>query len=246
MIAFDHEIKKRIHKNSKNKKLIKSGNKFLLDSIKPKYSYNFKWLNRPIIQYPQDIVAMQELIWELEPDLIIECGVAHGGSVILSASMLALQDIKKKQKRMVLGIDIEVRSKNKKAIANHFLKKYIKIIEQGSTDSDTINKVKKISKNFKKVLVMLDSSHTFEHVYNELELYSNFVTKNSYIVVFDTTIGKFNQKNLYPSRPWNFKNSPLQAVNKFLKNNKSFVIDKKWNSKLIITQCFDGFLKKIK
>tara|TARA_B100000575_G_C23138352_1_gene661892 strand:- start:3310 stop:4050 length:741 start_codon:yes stop_codon:yes gene_type:complete len=246
MIAFDDEIKKRVHQNSKNKNLIKSGNKFLLDSIKPKYSYNFKWLNRPIIQYPQDIVAIQELIWETEPDLIIECGVAHGGSVILSASILALLNMKIKKKRMVLGIDIEVRPKNKKILNNHFLKKYIKLIEQSSIDKKTIAKVANIAKKYKKVLIFLDSSHTYEHVLKELELYSQFVSKNSYIVVFDTTIGKFKNKNLYPNRPWNFKNSPMQSVKKFVKNDKKFIIDKKWNNKLIISQCFDGFLKKIK
>lgn len=246
MIKFDKEIKKRIKLNSKNKDLIKTGNDFLLTSLRSKYSYNYKWLNRPIIQYPQDIVAIQELITDVEPDLIIECGVAHGGSIILSSSMLALLNMKERKKRKVLGVDIEIRPKNKKAIKKHYLNNYIQLIEKSSIENETIKIVSKISKNFKKIMVFLDSNHTYEHVLRELTLYSNFVSKNSYIVVFDTTIGKFRNKNLYPNRPWNFKNNPLQAVNRFLKSNKKFQIDKSWNNKLIISQCFDGFLKKIK
>lgn len=246
MIEFDKEIKQRIKLNSKNKDLIKTGNKFLLSSLKCKYSYNYKWLNRPIIQYPQDIVAIQELITDIEPDLIIECGVAHGGSIILSSSMLALLNIKEKKKRKVLGIDIEIKPKNKKAIKKHYLNSYIQLIEKSSIEKETINIVRKISKNFKKIMVFLDSNHTYEHVLSELTLYSEFVSKNSYIVVFDTTIGKFKNKNLFPNRPWGFENNPLKAVRYFLNKNKNFLIDKNLNNKLIVSQCFDGFLKKTK
>ena len=131
--------------------MIKTGNDFLLTSLRSKYSYNYKWLNRPIIQYPQDIVAIQELITDVEPDLIIECGVAHGGSIILSSSMLALLNMKERKKRKVLGVDIEIRPKNKKAIKKHYLNNYIQLIEKSSIENETIKIVSKISKISKKL-----------------------------------------------------------------------------------------------
>lgn len=250
-LKFNYEIKKRIIQNKKNKKLIGIAKKFMVASTIPKYSYNFKSLGRPIIQYPQDIICLQELLWKIKPSLIIETGVAHGGSLILSASMLALIDQWRKFKKLetvksrVIGIDIDIRKHNKKAINEHFLKKYIQLIEGDSTSDGVLKKVNLLSKKYKKVLVILDSNHTMDHVYNELNLYSKFVTKNSYCVVFDTIIGKMKH-DMYPNRPWNFNNSPLQAVRKFLKSNKKFISDLSIDNKLLISVSPEGYLKKIK
>ena len=250
-LKFDKEIKSRIKNIKKNKSLIDIANKFMIESTIPKYSYNFKSLGRPIIQYPQDIVCLQELIWKIKPDLIIETGIAHGGSLILNASMLSLIDkwrnVRKLKyiKTKVIGIDIDIRKHNKKAIQSHFLSNYIDLIQGDSTSFKVFDKVLKISQNYKKVLVMLDSNHTQEHVMKELNFYSKLVTKNSYCVVFDTIIGKMNKK-LYPDRPWDFNNSPLQAVKKFLKNNKNFVSDISIDNKLLISVSPEGYLKKIK
>lgn len=229
-------------KNSKNNEnLLKAKDFFLDETIKSKYSYNFNWMGIPIIQYPQDIVAMQELIWEIKPDLIIETGVAHGGSIIFYASMLELLG----GDRKVIGIDIGIREHNRKRMEEHPMFKRIKLIEGSSTDEDTINQVKEIVKNYKKILVCLDSMHTHDHVLKELELYSSFVTKDSYLVVFDTIIEDLPDE-LWRDRPWGKGNNPKTAVFEFLKNNNKFIIDKDIENKLLITVAPSGYLKKIK
>tara|TARA_E500000178_G_scaffold351186_1_gene411726 strand:+ start:1819 stop:2574 length:756 start_codon:yes stop_codon:yes gene_type:complete len=251
MVNFDKEVLKRISKNKKNKKLIKSGFEFIKASTLPKYSYNFYHLGRPIIQYPQDMIAIQEIIWKVKPDLIIETGIAHGGSLILSASQLAMIDMydkhrnKRKITRKVLGIDIDIRKQNKKLIEKHFLNKYIEMFEGSSIDKQITKKVETYVKKFSKILVLLDSNHTFDHVFNELKIYSEFVSKNSYCVVFDTIVG-FLKGDYYKNRNWDEKNSPRQAVENFLKLNKKFVIDTDIDNKLIISVAPNGYLKKIK
>jgi cephalosporin hydroxylase len=223
-----------------DKELNELSTKFITDSSKYKYSYHFTWLGRPIIQFPQDIIAIQEIIWEIKPDLVIETGIAHGGSLILSASILELIGHGK-----VLGIDIDIRDHNKKSIENHFLSKRIQMIEGSSIDKEIISKVEEIAKDQKKILVILDSNHTHEHVIKELELYSKFVKKDSYLVVFDTVIENMSEDS-FPDRPWNKKNNPKTAVWEFLKNNDRFEIDKKIENKLLITVAPDGYLKCIK
>lgn len=237
---FKKEREKSIKKMKKSRKLKQTALNFFVDSAKYNYSYNFAWLGRPIIQYPQDIVAMQEIIWEVKPDLIIETGIAHGGSLIFYASMLELLG-----KGKVLGIDIDIRKHNKKEIEKHKMFKRIKMIEGSSTDEKVIKEIKKIIKKHKKVLVCLDSLHTHNHVLRELELYSPFVSKGSYMVVFDTII-EYAPKGFYSSRPWDKGNNPKTAVDKFLKNNKNFIIDKKIEDKLLITVAPGGYLKRIK
>lgn len=228
---------------------------FLLHSAKEKYSYNFQWYGRPIIQYPQDIVALQEIIWKIKPDLIIETGIAHGGSLIFSATNLAMLDliesVKKKisikawkTKRKVIGIDIKIKKKNKLAITQHPLSYMIHMITGSSVDKKVFNKVKLISKKFKKILVLLDSNHTFEHVFAELNLYSSLVSKNSYCIVYDTLVGDL-PKSVYPNRPWGPNNSPKKAVKLFLNQNKNFLLDKKIFEKLLITVSKDGYIKKL-
>jgi len=228
---------------------------FLISSVKSHYSYNFTWLGRPIIQYPQDIVAMQELIWQIQPDLIIETGIAHGGSLILSASLLALLDMTEAiqtgglwdpriSRRRVLGIDIEIRPHNRQAIEAHPLFSRIDMIQGSSIDPQVIKQVHDFAQNYQRVLVCLDSNHTHDHVLAELEAYAPLVSVGSYCVVFDTIIEDL-PANMYPDRPWNRGNNPKTAVWEFLQSHPEFVIDQEIPQKLLITVAPDGYLKRI-
>jgi cephalosporin hydroxylase len=222
---------------------------------KHKYSYHFEWLGRPVIQIPQDIVALQELIWEIKPDLIIETGIAHGGSLILSASMLALLDlcesVEQKQalnpatsKRKVLGIDIDIRGHNRLEIESHPMSSWIQMIEGSSVEDSVIEKVYAIAKPYKRILVVLDSNHTHDHVLDELNAYSPLVSIGSYCVVFDTVVEDLPE-DLYPERPWGRGNNPKTAVHEFLATNNGFEIDKALQNRLMITVAPDGYLKRI-
>ena len=219
-----------------------------------RYSYHFNFLGRPIIQYPQDMIAVQELIWTVKPDLIIETGIAHGGSLILSAAGLALLDLNEavqqgktldplNSKRLVIGVDIDIRELNRREIENHFLFSRIKLVQGSSTDPKIINEVKELSKPFKTVMVLLDSNHTKEHVLNELLAYTPLVSQNSYCIVFDTVIEDLPDEN-WVNRSWGVGNNPKNAVHEFLKFNSNFEIDKDFQNKLQITVAPDGFLKR--
>jgi len=223
-----------------NSELKKLSNDFMLKSSQYKYSYNFNWLGRPIIQYPQDIIAIQEIIWDVKPDLIIETGIAHGGSLILSASILEMIG-----RGEVLGIDVDIREHNRIEIEKHSLNKRIKMIEGSSIDKNVVEQVYEHTKNKKNVLVILDSNHTHEHVLQELDLYSPLVTKGSYLVVLDTIIEDMPEK-FFKNKPWGKGNNPKTAVREFLKKNDRFKIDKKLENKLLITVAPNGYLKCVK
>lgn len=214
---------------------------FLISTSKFKYSYNFDWLGRPIIQYPEDIISMQEIIWRVKPDLIIETGIAHGGSLIFHASMLELIGGDGK----VIGIDVDIRTHNRVEIEKHPLSKRIIMLEGSSIDEKIIRTVNDLAKGKKQVLLALDSYHTHDHVLRELNLYSSFVTKGSYLVVFDTIIEDMPEGS-FPDRSWGKGNNPKTAVWEFLKSNDRFVIDKDIERKLLITVAPDGYLKCIK
>ena len=236
---FERERENRIESQGKNTPLIKAARTFRKESIKSLYSYNFSWMGRPIIQYPEDIIAMQEIIWKVKPDLIIETGIAHGGSIIFYASMLELIG-----KGEVLGIDVEIRPHNRRAIEKHTMAQRITLIEGDSISSSVLKQVQEIVREKETILVCLDSNHTHEHVLNELNLYSPFVTKGSYLIIFDTVIAELSD-DLYPDRPWSKKRNPKTAVLDFLKVNTRFVIDKSIEAKLLITVAPDGYLKCI-
>ena len=221
-----------------------------------KWAYNFSWLGRPAIQFPNDTWALQELVWQIRPDLIIETGIAHGGSLIYSASLLALLDLcdateqgelldPRKPKRKVLGIDIDIRAHNREAIEAHPLFARIDMLEGSSIAEDTITKVRKIASGYKRVLVCLDSNHTHDHVLAELEAYAPLVTAGSYCIVFDTLIEDTPEQLSAADRPWGPGNSPKSAVHAFLKSNSDFEIDSRIDKKLLITVAPDGFLKRI-
>ncbi|MFM7795413.1 MAG: cephalosporin hydroxylase family protein, partial [Candidatus Nitrosotenuis sp.] len=226
---FEKRNQKKIRLMKLDKKLGVISKKWFSRSYKYEYSYHFRWLGRPIIQYPQDMVALQEIVWRIRPELIVETGIARGGSLIFFASLLELIG-----KGKVLGIDIKIKQQNRNEIEKHSLFKRIKILEGSSTDEEIIRKVHEFTKNKKTVMVVLDSNHTHDHVLNELKAYSSIVTKGSYLVVFDTVIADLPQQ-YFTNRPWKKFDNPKSALNEFLKSNKQFKIDTEITDKLSIT-----------
>ncbi len=266
MNDFTQEMKHRIDANAADAQLQADARAFLLSSIAAKYSYNFTWLSRPVIQYPQDMVAMQELVWQVRPDLIVETGIAHGGSLILSASMLALLDYcdavesgqtldPKATRRRVLGIDIDIRAHNRAAIEQHPMAHRIDMIQGSSVAKDTIARVHEAAKGYERILVCLDSNHTHEHVLAELEAYAPLVSKGSYCVVFDTVVEDLPDA-MFADRPWNQRDNPKTAMREYLRRIANegrkaadgsplvFEIDKAMQNKLLLTVAPDGYLKR--
>jgi len=253
---FNQEVAENIDKLARDSDLQAFSRIMTRQVNKYNYTYNYSWLGRPIIQYPQDIVAIQELIWEIKPDLIIETGIAHGGSLILSASMLALLDMRdaiesnqsinpRKSVRKVLGIDIDIRAHNRAAIEDHPMASRIQMIEGSSIASETINKVKSIAKEYNRIMVCLDSNHTHDHVLAELDAYAPLVSNGSYCVVFDTLIEDMPTED-FSDRPWGPGDNPKTAVWEYLKTHQEFEIDKSIQHKLLITVAPDGYLKRIR
>ena len=208
--AFIEERKERISGNGKNNALLNAAENFNVESNRAQYSYNFSWMGRPIIQYPQDMIAMQEIIWDIKPDLIIETGIAHGGSLIYYASILELIGHGE-----VLGIDIDIRQHNKTEIERHPMFKRIKMIQGSSIDPVTVEEVKKYSSGASKIIVCLDSNHTHEHVMEELKAYAPLVSLNSYVIVFDTIVEDLPEGYFSQKRPWGIGNNPKTAVEEF-------------------------------
>lgn len=237
----DFEKRNKVFINKmKDGNLKKVSRQWFLQSVKYEYSYHFRWLGIPIIQYPQDIIAYQEIIWNVKPDLIIETGIARGGSLIFSASILEMIG-----KGKVVGIDVDIREHNKRAIEKHPLKNRIKMIEGSSIDEKIVRTVHRLARRKKKILLMLDSNHTHDHVLNELRLYSSLVSKNSYIVVFDSVIEDLPD-NLNKNRPWGKGNNPKTAILQFLKENNRFVMDEQIKNKLAISATPYGYLRCIR
>ena len=245
-MSFENEVKQRLENNLKDEVLKSAGHAFTRDSIAPKYSYNFSWLGRPIIQYPQDIVAMQELIWRIQPDLIIETGIAHGGSLIFSASMLELNAAcGGPADAAVLGVDIDIREPNRVAIEAHPLARRISMIQGSSIDPGIIAQVVARAQGKRRVLVCLDSNHTHDHVLAELQAYAPLTSVGSYCVVFDTLIEDM-PADAYPDRPWGPGDNPKTALHAYLAVHPEFEIDQAMNGKLLITVAPDGYLKRVR
>ena len=242
-------------------------NQWLQSAFLKKYMYNFSSLGRPIIQLPADMIALQEIIWEVRPDLIIEMGIAHGGSLILSASMLALLDYcdaaehgqsldPRKPKRRVLGVDIDIRAHNRKMIEDHPLASHIDMLEGSSISADMIKKVKDMASKYSRILVCLDSNHTHDHVLAELEAYAPLVSKGSYCLAYDTIIEDLPE-GIFPDRPWTHGNNSKTAVHSYLNKLKKetvkgadgqrlhFEIDKNIENKLLLSCMPDGILRRI-
>lgn len=246
---FKQEVTENIEKIRKNETLCDLSGKWMSEAGFVKYSYVFKWMGRPIIQYPQDIVAMQEIIWDVKPDLIIETGIAHGGSLIYYASLMQLLG----GEGHVLGIDIDIREHNRKEIENHPMFQRITMFEGSSIDDEIVNKVHNFAKNYQKVLVVLDSCHTAEHVYQECIKYSDLVKEGSYLVVMDTVADaiykdyeKMDNLPEHLIRDWGDNNGPMAGMQCFLDENSRFECDNEICDKLLITAAPKGYLKCIK
>jgi cephalosporin hydroxylase len=255
MNEFEAEVSRRLADVPGNADLAASARSFMNATIATQYSYNFFWLGRPIIQYPQDMVAMQELVWQVRPDLIIETGIAHGGSLILSASMLALLDLcdateagevldPRAPKRRVLGIDIDIRAHNRAAIEAHPLFPRIDMIQGSSIDPEIVAQVHARAQGAKTVLVCLDSNHTHDHVLAELQAYAGLASVGSYCVVFDTVVEDLPDA-MFPDRPWGPGTNPKSAVKAWLPDNPGFEIDATMDAKLQISVAPEGFLRRI-
>lgn len=266
-MMFDEEVAARVKANGTNEELRADMKRAMQTSIGAGYSYNFNWLGRPIIQYPQDMVAMQELIWQVKPDLIIETGIAHGGSLILSASMLAMLDYAdavehktamnlQEPRRRVLGLDIDIRSHNRTAIEAHPMAHRIDMIEGSSVAPEIVAKVHAMAAGYERVLVCLDSNHTHDHVLAELKAYAPLTSVGSYCCVFDTIVEDLPDE-LYADRPWRQGDNPKTAVHAYLKDlagrprvaadgsNLVFEIDKTLENKILMTVAPDGYLKRL-
>ena len=221
-----------------------------------RYMYNFESMGRPIIQTPIEMAAIQELIWNVKPDLIIETGIAHGGSLIFSASMLALLDMcdaiesgktidPKVSCRKVLGVDIDIRAHNREAIQSHPMASRIEMIQGSSIAAEIIAQVRSVASKYSRILVCLDSNHTHDHVLAELNAYAKLTSVGSYCIVFDTVVEDM-PKEIFPDRPWGPGNSPKTAVWEYLKTHPEFEIDKSIQHKLLITVAPDGYLRRVR
>lgn len=206
-------------------------------ALERKYMNNFSWLGRPLIQVPMDAMAVQEIIWAVKPDLVIETGVAHGGSLVLSASILEMLG-----QGEVVGVDIEVRPHNRQAIESHPLAHRISLIEGSSIAPEIIAQVRARAAGKQKVLVCLDSNHTHEHVLAELNAYADLVSIGSYCIVFDTFVEDMPDDYVWTDRPWGKGNNPKTAVWAWLKTHSEFEVDHSMDDKLLITSAPDGFL----
>jgi cephalosporin hydroxylase len=235
-------IQKQSYLLGKNKKILKTCVKLIKKTDNYDYTYLWTWLGAPIIQLPADILVTQEIIYKVKPDIIIETGVARGGSLIFYSSILKL--IKKNFK--VFGIDIDIRPHNKKTIQQSKLSKYITLFQGSSLDKNLVEKIKKKIKKKDKILVILDSNHTREHVLKECNIYSELVSKNSYMIVADTTAGFMSNGQMPKKRSIILKkgDEPYTAIKYFLKKNKKFKIDENLNGKLIFSSNYNGYLIK--
>lgn len=246
MNKFENEVAERIDANGGNASLKEKAHAFMLESLEAQYSYNFSWMGRPVIQYPQDMLSMQEIIWTVKPDLIIETGIAHGGSLIFSAAMLELNAAcGGNPEASVLGLDIDIRPHNKAAIEAHPMAKRIAMIQGSSIDPEIVGQVKAKAKGKERILVCLDSNHTHDHVLAELEAYAPLTTVGSYCVVFDTIVEDVPAELIH-DRPWAPGNNPKTAVWEYLKSHSEFEIDKRYDNKLLVSVAPDGYLKRVR
>jgi cephalosporin hydroxylase len=249
MSDFSREVQNNISALAADSELWDKSLNWMLDVGLHRYTYNFQWLGRPIIQYPQDIVAFQELVSQVRPDLIVETGIAHGGSLVLSASLLALLDIMegkdpRESTRKVIGIDIDIRDHNRKALDEHPLRYKMDLIQGSSIDSKIINQVYERADGAERVLVSLDSNHTKDHVAKELDAYTRLVSIGSYCIVFDTVV-EFMPPEFTAGRDWGPGNSPMNAVDDFVRLNPNFEVDHSFDSRLLITVGRGGYLRRL-
>jgi cephalosporin hydroxylase len=237
--VFQEDCQAEIAAQGQDKQLVALGQQFYNESAKHKYTYHFSWMGRPIIQCPQDMIAMQEIIWSVRPDVIIETGIAHGGSILYYASLFELVGHGE-----VIGIDIDIRQHNREAIEAHPMSHRVSMIQGSSIDPALVEQVRQRVAG-KKVLVVLDSNHTHEHVLEELRLYAPMVSVGSYCVVMDTVVEDMPE-DAFPDRPWGKGDNPKTAVWAYLKENNDFEVDASVQNKLLITVASDGYLRRVR
>ena len=235
---FQQEREKRLTEMTTNDPVRAAAREFMAASIRSRYSYNFDWMGVPIIQYPQDVFALQEIIWRTKPDMIIETGVARGGSLIFYASMLKLLG----SDHIVIGIDIDIRPHNRAVIEDHPMAGRIHLIEGSSVAPETLENVARLAAPYTNPMVILDSNHSHDHVLDELRAYQNYVRAGSYLIVLDTVI-EYLPNSYWTNRPWGAGNNSMTAVDAFLSENKRFEIDPMVDNKLLISVAPRGYLK---
>ena len=251
---FAAERTERLAAYAKDAPFRQLSQEWLQQSMQKKYVYNYDWMGRPIIQYPQDMVAMQDLVWTVRPDLIIETGIAHGGSLVLSASMLAMLDMcdaiesgqtidPRHSKRKVIGVDIDIRAHNRAAIEAHPMASRIQMLQGSSVANETVEQVREAARGYERVMVFLDSMHTHDHVLAELDAYAPMVSPGSYCVVFDTFVDDMPPK-FFADRPWDVGNNPKTAVRQWLPGHRDFSVDHAYEARLMVTVAPEGFLKR--
>lgn len=256
MTEFEREVEQRLAAASDNTALASASAGFLRESIAAKYSYNWFWMGRPIIQYPQDVCAMQELVWKVKPDVIVETGIAHGGSLVLSASLLAMLELCEatetggvldpaRPRRRVVGVDIDIRPHNRAAIEAHPMSRRITMIEGSSVDPRILEQVKAAVGAAATVMVCLDSNHTHEHVLAELECYAPLVSVGSYCVVFDTVIEHLPSE-IYADRPWDVGDNAMTALQEWMARDTGFEIDRAMDAKLQVSVAPNGYLRRVR
>lgn len=248
-LDFKKDCAAQIEAQGSDRDLLSATATWFSQANKHGYSYHFECLGRPLIQYPQDIVQVQELISQVAPDLIIETGIAHGGSLVLSASMLCLMDVMegldpRQSPRKVVGVDIDIRPHNRKALDEHPLRFKMELIEGSSINPEIIQQVRCHANGVDRVLVSLDSNHTHDHVFAELNAYADLVSVGSYCIVFDTIIEDL-PAGTFCNRPWDIGNNPKTAVHKWLQTHPEFQIDHEIDDKLLISVAPHGYLRKI-
>ena len=237
---FDAKNRRHIKALSEDSELDKLTREWVVRAWRHQYAHHFRWLGRPIMQVPQDIIAMQEIIWKVKPEVIIETGVARGGTLIFYASMLALIG----NDGETIGIDIALRKHNRDAIKKHLLADRIKVIQGSSIDQRVAKRVHDYVGG-RKTMVILDSNHTHAHVLEEMNLYHDMVQRGSYLLVSDTFLELF-PPGYFQNRPWDKGNNPATAVQEFLKTNTRFRNDTEIANKLLITSSPTGYLKCIR
>jgi cephalosporin hydroxylase len=235
--SFEDEVRRNVEAQGRDAALRDLTKAWIRATLPHKYSYAFTWLGRPVIQMPQDLVALQEILWRVRPDLVVETGIAHGGSLVFHASMLELLG----GDGLVVGIDVDIRKQNREALERHPLARRLHLIQGSSVAPEVVAEVRRLAEGRERVLVLLDSNHTHDHVLRELEAYSPLVTKGSYLIVYDTLIDDLPADG-FPDRPWGPGNNPKTAVHAFLATTDRFVIDRSIEDKILITVAPDGYL----
>ena len=242
---FKAECQAEVAQQGTNTELKELTNQWISTAAEHKYSYHFEWLGRPIIQHPQDMIGLQQLLWNIQPDLVIETGIARGGSLIFSASILELIALcGGNPAAKVLGIDIDIRAHNRVEIEAHPMSKRLHLLQGSSTAAEVIEQVRARVAGKQRVMVCLDSNHTEAHVLAELDAYSSLVTPGSYLVVFDSVVEDL-PPGFFADRPWDVGDNPKTAVRKWLPAHPEFALDRDFENKLLLTVCPDGFLKRL-